>query len=414
MTPPGGKDRHQRRFAALFRELREERGLSYSELERPTLSSRGWMSNVAAGTRWPGRDWVTRADEVLHAAGTLIATWERGDSERGTAVRQRKALAASEQESTAIIASAAKPDAVDVDQMSESVASLSIAYLHEAPEPMLRRAANIRTESLRRLKEGAVHPRKVRELTMATGRASGILIYAALDLGHPEVAETHARATWHLAESADSDELRAWVRGTQSLLARFNKNYILARELAEDGLKYAGAGTSTIRLICGAAQCAANLGDSLRAQSLLNEALSLRERAAPDSLNGLYAFSYAKQLYYGGSSLMWLDDQRALKRADRDAGEAISLWKHEGVEFRSLDDEALAQVYQATARMKLGEVDGAMELLRPVINLPEDRQISWIRRRVSEVGDILRGEQFKGSISASNARAELYSLTQQS
>jgi hypothetical protein len=65
----------------------------------------------------------------------------------------------------------------------------------------------------------------------------------------------------------------------------------------------------------------------------------------------------SKQLYYAGSSLMWLDDERALKRAAHDSEEAISLWEHEGEQFRSLDDEALAHVYMATARLKLGEID---------------------------------------------------------
>ncbi|OLM10613.1 hypothetical protein Ae505Ps2_0736 [Pseudonocardia sp. Ae505_Ps2] len=300
---------------------------------------------------------------------------------------------------------------VDVDALSESVASLSIAYLHQPAEPMLRKATDIRKESLRRLTEGAVRPHELRDLTLAAGRASGVLIYAALDLGHPEIAATHARAAWHLAESANDNELRAWVRGTESLLARFEKNYTLADNLAQDGLKYAGAGTSTIRLLCGAAQCAANLNNSRKAQDLLDQALSLRDKAASDSVNGLYSFSYAKQLYYGGSSLMWLDDPQALKRADRDAGRAISLWEHEGDEFRSLDDEALAHVYQATARVKVGEIDGAMQVLRPVINLPEERKISWIRRRISEMGDLLDGKQFKGSVIAADARDELRSLT---
>lgn len=406
----GGKDQHQRHFVTLFRELRDDRGLSYRELERPTLATRGWISNVAAGTRWPGRDWAERADQVLHASGSLVLAWDRANSEREESARQRKLLIATEQESAAIIAAAANPDAVDVDTLSESVASLSIAYLHQPAEPMLRRATDIRKESLRRLAEGAVRPHELRDLTLAAGRASGVLIYAALDLGHPEIAATHARAAWHLAESANDNELRAWVRGTESLLARFKKNYALADDLAQDGLKYAGAGTSTIRLLCGAAQCAANLNNSTRAQDLLDKALSLRDKAASDSVNGLYSFSYAKQLYYGGSSLMWLDDPQALKRADRDAGDAISLWEHEGDEFRSLDDEALAHVYQATARIKLGEIDGAMQVLRPVINLPEERQISWIRRRISEVGDLLGGERFKGSVIAADARDELRSL----
>jgi hypothetical protein len=55
--------------------------------------------------------------------------------------------------------------------------------------------------------------------------------------------------------------VRAWARGTQALIARFDQNYERSRKYIEDGLRYAGAGTSEVRLLCGAAQTAANLGD---------------------------------------------------------------------------------------------------------------------------------------------------------
>jgi hypothetical protein len=60
-----------------------------------------------------------------------------------------------------------------------------------------------------------------------------------------------------------------------------------------------------------------------------------------------------------------------------------------------------------TARIKLGEVEGAMEAVRPVIDLPADRQISWIRRRVSELADLLDGPRFTNSVIAAEAREEL-------
>ena len=104
---------------------------------------------------------------------------------------------------------------------------------------------------------------------------------------------------------------------------------------------------------------------------------------------------------------MWLSDEMALRRAVHDSAEAIALWEMECEQTRSLDDEALAHVYMATARIKLGEVEGAMEAVRPVIDLPADRQISWIRRRVSELADLLDGARFKNSVVAAEAREEL-------
>ncbi|MGQ0576512.1 MAG: helix-turn-helix domain-containing protein [Pseudonocardia sp.] len=396
----------QTTFAMLFKHLREESGLSYRELERPTLATRGWISNVASGARWPERDWVDRADKVLKAGDLLLRAWDAGQAERDEQKRTRSILLASVKDSEEILLATA-PDAVDVDALNESAASLGVAYLSSPAAPMLEHGVKLRREIVRRIREGAARPHEMDDLYLAAGRASGVLSYAALDLGNPEAAAIHARAAWQLADIARDDELRAWVRGTESLVARFQKNYRQAGQFIVDGLKYAGPGTSTVRLLCGAAQCAANSGDSSAAQHILDMALNAREQTTPDTINGLFAFSYAKQLYYAGSSLMWLDDEPALRRAARDAQEAIVLWEHEGEQFRSLDDEALAHVYTATALLKLGEIEGAMAAVRPILALPPERQISWIHRRVAELAVLLDDDRFKNSRAAAAARDEL-------
>jgi tetratricopeptide (TPR) repeat protein len=396
----------RQRFAALFRELRTASGLSYRDLERPTLATRGWISNVASGARWPDRSWTERADSALNASGQLVTAWDAGEAEREQEKRAKSLLTLSVKSSEEIYQAAATDNA-DVDTLNDAVASLSVAYLRSPATPMLEQAMALRTEALRRLKDGAVRPHELADLYLAAGRASGVLSYAALDLGDPDGATTHARTAWRLADLASDDELRAWVRGTQSLIERFAKNYDKAAALISDGMKYAGPGTSTIRLLCGAAQCAANAGDSAAAQAFLDEALRAREHAQPDSVCGLFAFSRAKQLYYAGSSLMWLHDTPALQRAERDSGEAIAVWQHEGEQFRSLDDEALAHVYMATARLKLGEIEGAMDAVRPIIELPPERQTSWIRRRVSELSELLVGSHLSRSCVVRDARDEL-------
>ena len=67
-------------FAELFRTLRAERGLSYADLQQPTLASRGWISNVASGARWPDRSWVEPVQEHRLAAepgGTPLTSGNR-------------------------------------------------------------------------------------------------------------------------------------------------------------------------------------------------------------------------------------------------------------------------------------------------------------------------------------------------
>lgn len=71
---------------------------------------------------------------------------------------------------------------------------------------------------------------------------------------------------------------------------------------------------------------------------------------------------------------------------------------------RSLDDEALARVYQATAYLQLDDLDASVSALRPVLDLPKDRQISWIKKRLGRIEDMLRGERYRGSSMARDLR----------
>lgn len=393
------------KLGALIAEARRKKGLSLADLAGQTYVSRGWINNVEAGRRWPAREWVDQVEIVLDAGGLLLPAWDQANQERGSDAELRYLLKESERESELLIAS--QPDAVDLDQISESTAQLAVAYLANPARPMLEQARALRGELTRRIMSGAVRPGQLADLYVALGRVCGIITYAALDLGSPQSAETHGKAAWQMADFAGDNELRAWVRGTQSLVARFEKRYMLAEAFVEDGFKFAGAGTSEIRLLCGAAQCAANLGDGESALTYIERARRVREEVDHDSLEGLFGFSPAKQSYYSASSLMWLPEKPALQIAEASALDAIATWEHEPVEQRSLDDEALAHVYLATARLKLGEIEGAMESVRPIMQLPEERQISWIRRRIGDLAELLDGERYRGSVPAGDARDEL-------
>jgi len=394
-------------FGSLLAGVRQARGLSLADLAGSTFVSRGWINNVEAGRRWPDRGWAEQVERVLLTDGRLIAEWERGEQARADEASLTNLIKQSERESRLLLA--VQPDGVDLDFLNESVADLAVAYLASAPQPMLEEAMALRRELMRRLSLGAMRPSEMADLYVALGRVSGILSYAALDLGHNDAAMLHGSAAWQMADLAGDNELKSWTRGTQSLIARFDKRYQFGQELIADGMKYAGSGTSEVRLICGAAQCAANLGDGRTAFSLIEQASRARERSKTDSIDGLFGFSPAKQAYYSASSLMWLPDRAALGTAIQSATLAIETWETEAPEHRSLDDEALAHVYLATARLKLGEIEGAMDAARPIMKLPEERQISWIRNRIADLGDILEDSHFKNSPLAQNARDELRS-----
>jgi hypothetical protein len=301
---------------------------------------------------------------------------------------------------------------MDLEDLDRAVRDLAVAYLGSTPGPMLRRGVEVRGEALRRLRDQRYRPNELADLYLILGRVQGVLAYAALDLGDADVAMTHADAAWACADRARDNELRVWVRGTQSLVARFRSDHRSAMWFVTDGLRYPTRGTGRMRLLCGYAQCHANLGDSRGVNRVLDRVGNERDRMnEDDAMPGLFTFSLAKQHYYAGSSLIWLDGGADAERAARESRMAIDIWEREPVERRSLDDEALARVYQATACLQLGRLDAAADAVRPVLDLPADRRISWIHKRLDRFDTFLRDRPFRGSPEATALRDVVRSLS---
>lgn len=391
-------------FAAELTGRRTAAGVSPAALAASAHVHRSYLHRVENGQRWPAEPVARLIDDALRAHGALLSVWHAADTARRGAAENARAVAASVRESYTLDA------LLDVAPLGEAVttaeraaAALALDYLHTPPSPMLAAALDTRCAIVGELQRAPSTGQR-RDLVRAAGYLSGVLAYAALDLGDPHAAARHAATAWRCAETTGDVELRAWVRGTQSLIARFTKDYRTALALARAGLDDSGPGTGAARLLAGVAQSAANLGDRADAHRALDAAENAAENARPDALPGLFTFSRAKLAYYGGSALMWLDDPGDLRRAAESANRGIALWQAGEPDDRSLDDEALAHVYAATAHVRLGELDAAAAMLVPVLDLPAERRISWLRHRLAEVSALLAAPRFTGSTTAGELR----------
>jgi transcriptional regulator with XRE-family HTH domain len=296
------------------------------------------------------------------------------------------------------------PDGVDLDRLQQGIADLAVNARFEPYPQTVAYAMEIRAELLRRLRQGVHRPGEIPDLLIALGRACGVLAYVTLDLGQADAAGVHARAAFDMGDRADSNTLRAWSRGTQSLVYRFEKNFELARDAAANGLRYADAstGTARARLLCGLGQSTSNLGDTATAITILEDADRARETAGEDEFGGLFTFTRAKQVYYSGSALMWAEDPAALRRSVAASQAAIDSWQDQP----SPGDEMLSQVYLATANTKLGDLDASIAALRPVLNQPITAHFSWVLKRLTQLTALL-GERYPKSVTAEELREEL-------
>ncbi|MCX4885896.1 helix-turn-helix transcriptional regulator [Streptomyces sp. NBC_00847] len=380
-------------FPELLREWRMAAHMSLADLAQRVRYDRTSLHNFETGRRPAPLSVAEAADEATGANGALVEQWQREDQARREAAaahRTRAAALAMSRDLTALAD-------LDIGELQDGVAATAFDYLASPPAPMMDRAHVLRGEAFERLRSGHHRPQDRSDLYVAAGRLSGVLSYALLDMGDADEALEHATAAGRCAEFAGDAELAAWVAGTKSLIARFQGDYGRALEYVRDGYQWVGhgLGTGEARLRCGEAQCLANLGDSRAANAALDGAESARDRMRrPDSLSGLFGFSRAKQSYYAGSSLIWLQGGHDAERAAREAVTAIELWQAGPDDERSLDDERLAHIYLGTARVQLDDVEGAAEAIRPVLSLPLEEQISWIVKRADRLSGMLSAPRY--------------------
>ncbi|MFI2471510.1 helix-turn-helix domain-containing protein [Streptomyces globisporus] len=397
-------------FPELLRALRLEAGISMPDFAARVHYDRTSLHHFESGRRVAPFEVAEKADEALGAAGRLVAAWQREDQARREAAAAHRTRAAALAMSNDLSALAD----LDIAALQEGVEVTAVDYLRSPPAPMMDRAHILRAEAFERIRSGHHRPADRSDLYVAAGRLSGVLAYALLDLGDAVEALIHADAAGRCAEYAGDAELAAWVAGTKSLIARFQGDYGKALEFVRDGYQWVGSGhgTGEARLRCGEAQCLANLGASRAANAALDGAEVARERIRRgDSLGGLFGFSQAKQAYYAGSSLIWLQGGHDAERAAREAAAAIALWQAGPDEERSLDDERLAHIYLATARVQLDDVEGAADAIRPVLSLPVEEQISWIVKRADRLAGMLAAPRYAGNRTAAETVDSIHGLT---
>jgi transcriptional regulator with XRE-family HTH domain len=371
-------------FGEGVKKMRQDARLGLRELARRVPTDPGYLSKIERGTQVPSPDTALAIDRALRADGRLVALLPPPD---------RTALAVRESERLSRLI--AEAPGQRGDDLIADAEGLAVAYLSSPPGPMLDEASAARRDALAALRK-TTRPAALADITLAVGELSGVLAYAALDLGEPAQALVHAQAAFDAADAAAAGELKAWVRGTQSLIARFAGDYAAALRFALDGLRYARDGSARVRLLCGVAQCHANMGDAAAARAALDAATDAREDVDGPDGPGLFGFSEAKQAYYSGSSLIWLSDREDAERALAEATRAVELWETSADAERSLDDEALAHVYAATASLQLHDLEQAAAWLEPILGLPEEQRISWIRKRMARVAVLLSEKPYEG------------------
>lgn len=298
-----------------------------------------------------------------------------------------------------------------IDQFHADIARLVAVYPNRPVYPSFVELRALRDRAFEKL-EGRQFPAQTRELYLVAGALTGVLSNASFDLGRLDAAETQARTAFLCAELAGSNWLRAWVRGTQALIAYWDGRPDQAVRLTNDGCRYPPeSGTAAVRL----ASIAARAHGAMRDDGEVSAALARADPAragvvAGDALGGMMDFPLGKQRFYASTARLWLGSSPAVHQAQRDAEQAVELYEDEPPERRRLGELSLARLDLAAARLGTGDADGVEQQVRPVLAVVRKRPTDSVLRRLRQVHAVLARSSYAHSRGITAVRDEVRSV----
>jgi hypothetical protein len=348
----------------------------------------------------PERNGVAQADEHRTGQPSTAAL---------TAAAARDSLAFASWAETSNVSAAT------LDHLSYEIARIAINYVHAPLLPLFHDLTGLRQHAFDLLQTGRQHPTQARELFFLAGTTCLLLAHASQNLGDSASAMAQVRAALTCAEQADHNGLRAWTHGTAALIAEWTHQHRRAIEFAQRGQPFAPSADSRVRLASLEARAAARTGNQHLALDALDRAARARDGAAVqdqlDEFGGLLTFPVPKQHYYAGSTYALLGQAQP---AHHNALLAIGMYESGPVEQRSYGDEALARVDVTTSRLALGDLHGAREALRPVLDLPPERRIEQLAAGMGRVRSALALPRYARAQIAREITQELDQYTAES
>ncbi|MEU1307849.1 hypothetical protein ABZ419_02980 [Streptomyces cinnamoneus] len=233
---------------------------------------------------------------------------------------------------------------------------------------------------------------------------------ACHDMGDPKNAMVQARAAGVCAQQAEHPGLVALTFGLKSLITYWSNKGTEALHYARQGAAECPGlrGTVAVWLAGLEARAAALLGDEEAARAAIQRAQELREQVQHDDLDrlgGLLTFPESKHLYYTVESevLLGYGNGRIAALAE----EAVERFSDPDAPDWAFGDLAGAQCNLALTRLYSGEVDGAAEAIRPVLDLAPAHRNRGIIVSADRVGTALLRGSARDAVTARDLRAEI-------
>lgn len=219
----------------------------------------------------------------LSAPATLSPVpWNDGEHELGTVLSILARTRTLRRDSS---------DPLVLDQVDLAISDFVERYEMQGPRPLVGQMVGLRV-LIDDMLAGSPSTSGRDRLVSQGAQLSGMLAYAATNLGRFTMARAYGLEAFAFASSASRGDLLAWIRGTQSFTEYYARRPRESLEFARDGQRFARGGTESVRLaVNGEARAAALLGDDRTARAAIAWAYATSSKlGAPAGLTPCLSF----------------------------------------------------------------------------------------------------------------------------
>jgi transcriptional regulator with XRE-family HTH domain len=289
-----------------------------------------------------------------------------------------------------------------LEQLGVDVRELSVDALSSEPLPVVLRARTLRDQTFDLL-DGQQWPQHRREMFLLAGQLCGILAVASGDFfGRYDAAATQCRTAWLCAEMADHNELRSWIRSLQSGVSFWAGRWKEAASYAQQASFHAESASSAMRAAALQARAFARLHDRDEVERAVAESESARRLPTSDVAVGVMDFSEGNRVRCIGTAFLWLGDHDA---ANRYLEQALDFY--EQISPSPYAHVTVIRMDLATARLAVGDIQGASQVLQPVFEMAPQRRLAGAARRTTDLLSLLMRTEAKNSPAAVDLCANL-------
>ncbi|WP_244888910.1 hypothetical protein [Kitasatospora aureofaciens] len=297
--------------------------------------------------------------------------------------------------------------------LDDEVSRLVFAYPREPLSAIWDDLLETQDQVFRLLDGGKVRPSQLRDLNFKAAVLSFLVAKGFNDMEARAEAMTMTRVAASCAKEAEHAGLIALTDGLKSLIAYWADKPQDAHFYASQGAQATEnlRGTVGLWLLGLKSRAAAVLGDEETVRTANQQANDRREVVVHDDLDqlgGLFTYAPEKQLYYAVESEALLGHGNAALGAQ--AEQAVQDFSDPSSPHWAFGDLAGAQCDLALIRLFGGDLDGAVEAIRPVLDLPVSHRNNGIVGSALRVRQALMNSPARTAVAAQDLCAEIESF----